>query len=189
MIASLSGKVLSKHTGSLILDVSGVGFALLVPQAVSTAVSVGEALMLHTTLIVREDAFTLFGFSDVEQLALFEHLRSVSGVGPKTALAAISTLTAGEIANAVANEDSAVFQRVSGIGAKTAKLIAVSLSGKLTAHESSTPESADLLAAMQSLGWPERVAEPVVREVLKDRAEKSFTELVRACLLILGGSK
>jgi Holliday junction DNA helicase RuvA len=170
-----------------VLDVGGVGFQVLVPTAVIAKVSLGEQLFLNTVMIVREDSFTLFGFSEIEQLELFDHLRSVSGVGPKTALGVLSNLSSSEIANAVADEDSSSFLRVPGVGAKTAKLIVVTLSGKLKALESErSADSNELLIAMQSLGWPERVAEPAVREVLKNRADKSLADLVRETLRILG---
>ena len=139
------------------LDVGGVGFQVLVPSSVLSRASIGDNLFLNTVLIVREDGFTLFGFSDIEQLELFDHLRSVSGVGPKTALGVLSNLSSGEIANAVADEDSVAFQRVPGVGAKTAKLIVVTLGGKLKALESDrSADSNDLLLAMQSLGWAPR---------------------------------
>ena len=103
MIASLSGKVSAKTSGSLVLEVSGVGYQVLVPGSISSDVSVGQRLSLFTSLVVREDAFTLFGFVEAEQLTLFDQLRGVSGVGPKTALAALSNLSAAQIANAVAD--------------------------------------------------------------------------------------
>jgi Holliday junction DNA helicase RuvA len=186
VIASLNGTVLVKGSNSLVLDVAGVGYSVLVPNALASGVSIGQKTLVFTALIVREDAFVLFGFEDAEQIALFDHLRSVSGVGPKTALAAISTLSPAEIANAVANDDASAFQRVVGIGAKTAKLIVVSLAGKLSAMQADDVDASDLLAAMQSLGWPERIAEPVVRQVLKSRADKPFGDLIRECLAILG---
>ncbi len=189
MIASLNGTVLVKGSNSIVLDVAGVGYSVMVPSSLASRVSVGQKTMVFTSLIVREDAFVLFGFENAEQIALFDHLRSVSGVGPKTALAAISALSPAEIANAVANDDSSAFERVSGIGAKTAKLIVVSLAGKLKAIETNSVDSIDLLAAMQSLGWTERVAEPVVRQVLKSRADKPFADLIRECLAILGAKQ
>jgi Holliday junction DNA helicase RuvA len=169
------------------VSVSGIGFHVFVPTPIALRLTVGEAVALHTTLVVREDSFTLFGFDEVEQLALFDYLRSVAGVGPKTALATLSSLTPAEIANAVADEDSKPFERVSGIGAKTAKLIVVTLSGKLKALEGERADDTnDLLLAMQSLGWPERVAEPVVRDVLSRRDDRALTELIRETLSILG---
>jgi holliday junction DNA helicase RuvA len=189
VIASLNGTVLVKGLNWLVLDVAGVGFSVMVPNSLAARVSIGEKTRVFTSLIVREDAFVLFGFEDAEQISLFDHLRSVSGVGPKTALAAISTLSPAEIANAVANDDASAFQRVVGIGVKTAKLIVVSLSGKLSAMETNSTDSGDLLAAMQSLGWAERVAEPAVRQVLKTRADKPFGDLIRECLAILGAKQ
>lgn len=187
MIASLNGIVQAKGHGFCVLAVGGIGYQVLVPLALAERCAIGDSLFLNTVLIVREDGFTLFGFADIEQLSLFEHLRSVSGVGPKTALAVISNLSAGEIANAVADDDSTAFQKVPGVGAKTAKLIVVTLGGKLQSLETTrSSDSNELLLAMQSLGWPERLAEPAVREVLKNRADKSLAELLRETLKALG---
>jgi Holliday junction DNA helicase RuvA len=190
VIASLSGTVQAKGPGFCVLEVGGVGYQVLVPFALAEKCLVGDPLFLNTVLIVREDGFTLFGFSDIEQLRLFDHLRSVSGVGPKTALGVISNLSAGEIANAVADDDPSAFQRVPGVGAKTAKLIVVTLSGKLQSLETSrSADSNELMLAMQSLGWPERLAESAVREVLKNRADKSLADLIRETLVALGAKK
>ena len=189
MIASLSGRVSAKTSGSIVLEVSGVGYQVLVPASISSEVSVGQSLSLFTSLVVREDAFTLFGFVEIEQLTLFDQLRSVSGVGPKTALAALSNLSTVQIANSVAADDSSAFQKVPGIGAKTAKLIVISLAGKLKAFEGESPDAFSLLAAMQSLGWTERAAQPAVLQVLSNRADKSFAELIRECLALLGSQK
>ena len=111
---------------------------------------------------------------------------AISGIGPKTALAAIGALSGADIANAVANDDSKVFEQVSGIGAKTAKLIVVTLNGKLKSVGGGELNQ-DLLAALQGLGWPERIAEPVVKEVLKAAGNKSLSDLIRESLSILGG--
>ncbi|MFM1795583.1 MAG: Holliday junction branch migration protein RuvA, partial [Actinomycetota bacterium] len=115
MIASLTGTVQTKSSNSLVVDVAGVGYLVWAPTQLTSSVSQGDIITLHTALIVREDAFVLFGFSDREQLSLFDLLRSVSGVGPKIALAILSTLTSSDIANAVANEDSKAFEKVSGV--------------------------------------------------------------------------
>ena len=191
MIASLTGTVLSKSSNSLIIDVSGVGYLVWVPTQLVATISEKQSITVHTTLIVREDAFTLYGFSDREQLSLFDLLRSVSGVGPKTALAILSTISPADIANAVSHEDSKAFERVSGVGLKTAKLILVTLAGKLKAFasESKGTSNQSLLEALQGLGWPERVAEPVVREVMRKGAEKPLADLIRESLTILGSSK
>ncbi len=188
MIASLNGTVQTKSSNSLVVDVAGVGYLVWAPTQLTASVSQGDLITLHTALIVREDAFVLFGFSDREQLSLFDLLRSVSGVGPKIALAILSTLTSSDIANAVANEDSKAFEKVSGVGLKTAKLISVTLAGKLNAFASQTDSDSNraLLEALQGLGWPERVAEPVVREVMRNASGKSLAELIRESLGKLG---
>lgn len=188
MIASLTGTVQTKSSNSLVVDVAGVGYLVWAPTQLTSSVSQGDIITLHTALIVREDAFVLFGFSDREQLSLFDLLRSVSGVGPKIALAILSTLTSSDIANAVANEDSKAFEKVSGVGLKTAKLISVTLAGKLKTFASQTDSDSNssLLEALQGLGWPERVAEPVVREVMRNASGKSLAELIRESLGMLG---
>lgn len=174
MISSLRGRVLHVDSESAIIDVGGVGFAVAVTSQSAHALHLGDEAMLHTTLIVREDALSLYGFSDREELTVFTQLLSVSGVGPKSALGVLSALTVHQIADAVSAEDDAPFRRVSGIGPKTAKLIVVQLAGKLHVAPSgqatrgvATPSdvSAQVVAALVALGWNERVSVDVVTEV------------------------
>lgn len=187
MIASLRGKVQSRTAGSVILDVQGVGYQVNVPTLISNSVEVGQDLFLLTTLIVREDSSQLFGFDSTEQQGLFDLLRSVSGVGPKTALNVLATLSPAEISMAVTSEDSKPFESVSGVGVKTAKLINVTLAGKLQSHAKSVnSQDTDLLSALQSLGWKERVALPIVEKVTKTAGEKDLATLIRECLALLG---
>lgn len=171
---------------SVILEVAGVGYLVHVPKLVLSNAHIANELALFTTLVVREDSFQLFGFESIEQQGLFDLLRSVSGVGPKTALMIISTLSSAEISLAVANDDSKPFESVSGVGVKTAKLINVTLAGKLkaTSGGSSSIES-DLLSALQSLGWNERVALPVVQSVTKQITTNDMAQLIRECLALL----
>ena len=120
MISSLHGVVLHATSDQVVIDVGGVGFAVAVPADVAHTAVVGEKLLLHTSLIVREDSLSLFGFADRGELEIFGLLISVTGVGPKSALGVLSHLTADQIAEAVTAEDDAPFRRVSGIGPKTA---------------------------------------------------------------------
>ena len=173
------------------LDVNGVGYLVAVPSAVAQSSAIGSTIAIHTTLVVREDSWQLFGFAEVEQQGLFDLLRSVSGVGPKTALTILSTLSAAEISYAVANDDSKPFESVSGVGSKTAKLINVTLAGKLksSAAAGESPEFA-LLSALQGLGWNERTALPVVQSVLAGgNSKRDIAELIRECLSLLSKSK
>src|SRR5690606_21348703 len=97
---------------------------------------------VHTALVVREDELSLYGFESTEALAVFDLLRGVSGVGPKSAMNVLGVLTPAQLAAAVAAEDDAAFRKVSGVGPKTAKLIILSLAGKLAAVSAPAPETA-----------------------------------------------
>ena len=180
-------------TGVLIVDVGGIGFAIQVPNQTATSQNVGQSVELFTSLIVREDAFTIYGFESPEQLNLFELLRSVSGVGPKTALAAISNVDSAAIARAISEGDSRIFEKVPGIGAKTAKLIVITLAGKIDSMSSAShPAEQQLLSAMQSLGWQEKIALPAVQQVLQTRTaadDSDMQSLIRAVLKMLGSAK
>src|SRR4051794_3977169 len=131
VIASLRGTVLEAAGALLVVEVGGVGYAVTVAPDHALAVRHGEEVLLHTAMVVREDDISLFGFQTREQLAVFDLLRGVTGVGPKSAMGVLAALSPAEIAAAVSADDDAVFRRVSGIGPKTAKLIVVSLAGKL----------------------------------------------------------
>jgi Holliday junction DNA helicase RuvA len=152
----------------------------------------GAEAFVHTALIVREDDLSLYGFASREQLELFELLRGVSGVGPKSALGVLAQLSPDEIARAVADEDDAPFRRVSGIGPKTAKLITVSLAGKLVAPAAARPgqavvaPDADVVAALVGLGWPERAAASAVDELLAELGESAPSEVPALLRLALG---
>ena len=139
MISSLRGTVLSASGGTAVVEVGGVGFAVQLTPDHVLSLRVGDEAFVHTSLIVREDALQLFGFADREQLEVFELLTGVSGVGPKSAIGVLSVLAPDDIAAAVAADDDAPFRKVSGIGPKTAKLIVVSLAGKLAAVRRPAP--------------------------------------------------
>lgn len=193
MIASLSGTVLEAAGTTLVVDVHGVGYAVTVTPEHALSVRHGEQVRLHTAMVVREDDMSLFGFPDRERLEVFDLLRGVTGVGPKSAMGVLASLTPEQIAAAVADDEDAVFRRVSGIGPKTAKLIVVSLTGKLVAvrTSSATParsaRGADVLIALVGLGYQERAAQAALDEVLADRPDERQTAvLLRAALSALG---
>lgn len=196
MISSLRGTVLSATTDSVVLEVGGVGFSVAVPGDVAHTARLGHELRLHTSLIVREDALSLYGFADSAELEVFGHLLSVTGVGPKSALGVLSHLSVDQIASAVAADDDAPFRRVSGIGPKTAKLIVVQLTGKLQAPVAaaaavSVPDEigSQLIAALIGLGWSERVAAEAAERSAADASETergSVALLLRRTLATLG---
>lgn len=200
MISSLRGTVLATSGGNAVIEVGGVGFAVQLTPDHVLSLRLGDEAFVHTTLIVREDSLQLFGFSDLEQSQVFDLLNGVSGVGPKSAMGVLAVLSPDQIADAVAAEDDAPFRKVSGIGPKTAKLIVVSLTGKLAATRrtpapaarvtggpSSVPDS--VLVALVGLGWPERIAAEAVQEVVADTEEgqrDSVQTLLRLTLARLG---
>ena len=197
MISSLHGVVLHATSDQVIIDVGGVGFSVAVPSDVAHTATVGERLLLHTSLIVREDALSLYGFADRGELEIFGLLISVTGVGPKSALGVLSHLTVDQIAEAVTGEDDAPFRRVSGIGPKTAKLIVLQLAGKVHPVSAAAKPAAgsgndvvsQVAAALVGLGWSEKVATEAATQTAADAtdAEKgSVASLLRRTLAMLG---
>jgi len=197
MIASVRGTVLAATGTTVIVEVGGVGLAVQVTPQHALGLRVGSEATLRTALIVREDDLSLFGFTDADELAVFDLLRGVGGVGPKSAMGVLAVLAPAEIAHAVAVEDDAAFRKVSGIGPKTAKLIVVSLAGKIqgvASPRTTTPGRAstvseDVAIALVGLGWPERVASQAVEDALaaaSDVDRASVPALLRLALAALG---
>lgn len=208
MIASIHGTVIAVSAGRAVIDVGGVGYAVAIAPRVAQTLRVGEQTRLHTALIVREDDMSLYGFADELELGLFDLLRSVSGVGPKSALGVLGEMTPDEAARAITDGDDAPFRRVSGIGPKTAKLIVVSLSGRIappagvTSATSAASPTSDtdaasrtaLAAALTGLGWPERTAVATATTVVDearasagaDAALPALPSLLRTALAELG---
>lgn len=132
MIAFLTGRVASKTADHCLLDVGGVGFKLAMStSALASLPAEGDTVTVHTLLYVREDELSLFGFESVEEKALFENLLTVSGVGPKVALAALSSFSPDAFTEAIAREDATLIASVPGIGKKTAQRIILDLKDKL----------------------------------------------------------
>lgn len=200
MIAQLRGSIVSIASSALVLDVHGVGYAVSVPERTAQMLREGEDALLHTSMIVREDEHSLVGFTAPDERDVFDLLRSVSGVGPKSALGVLNQLTVDEIAQALADEDDGVFRQVSGIGPKTAKLIVLALQGKI-AEPARTPtftavdqtlgrsDQNAIVQALVGLGWSERVAKKGVQdmvEALPEGETPGVPELVRRALQLLG---
>ncbi|WIB27927.1 Holliday junction branch migration protein RuvA [Curtobacterium sp. MCSS17_015] len=195
MIASLRGTCIDVAGSTAVVEVGGVGYAVTVTPAHALTMRHGAEVFLRTALIVRDDAFELFGFDSTDALRVFDLLRSVSGVGPKSALGVLGQMTAAQVANAVANDDDAAFRKVSGIGPKTAKLIIVALAGKLAAFEAPTaagpstaaahPATEDVVIALVGLGWREDAARSAVDDAVATEpgvAQMGTQALLRAAL-------
>src|SRR6218665_611995 len=203
MISSLRGRVLAATGGAVVIEVGGVGLEVNTTPAFALACREGHEASVQTSLIVREDALTLFGFATRDELHVFELLIGVPGVGPKSPLGLLAVLPPDHVAAAVHADDDAVFRRVTGIGPKTAKLITVSLAGKLFAPEpgagsaSSTPPRASqasqsVLAALTGLGYPEKVAADAIERATVAAGIGAegmpVAALLRASLVLLGPS-
>lgn len=190
MIASLTGLVLSCSSGQVVVDVNGVGYLVHTTSQTSVSLSSGQQVSFHTCLVVREDAFTLFGFLARAELEVFELLRSVTGVGPKSALSILNQMSVEQIAQAVDQESDAAFKAVSGVGAKTAKLITLTLSGKMSAPASSGASSNQVestVSALVGLGWSERQARDTIHAV--GGSNMSEKELLKAALQVLSKAR
>lgn len=178
----------------VVVEVGGIGLSVQVTPATALSCRIGDEVRLTTTLIVREDSLTLYGFPSPAELHVFELLVGVTGVGPKSALGVLAVLVPDQIARAVADDDDAVFRKVSGIGPKTAKLIVLSLAGKLAvtapAPAARTSPSRDVAATVQAaligLGWTERVASETVAETLGDLGERDTASVAAVLRLALG---
>ncbi len=132
MIAFLTGRVAEKASAHCLIDVGGVGFKLAMStSSLATLPAEGDTVTVHTYLYVREDELSLFGFESTDEKALFENLLTVSGVGPKVALAALSALSPVSLTEAIAREDATLIASVPGIGKKTAQRIILDLKDRL----------------------------------------------------------
>lgn len=195
MIASLNGKVIALESGSAVIDVSGVGYLVSLTIPNSNSLTLDASVHLYTTLIVREDGFFLYGFLNSVDRKVFDLLRSVTGVGPKSALAILSSMSVDQIVSSVASEDDGSFKQVSGVGPKTAKLIVLTLAGKLGVPSSnqSTSNQAELaivVAALSGLGWSERVAQDAAQQSIRRLGSNASTnDLLKDALSGLGASK
>lgn len=177
MIAQLTGTVRHLTTDKVVLEVGGVGYALSITARTSSQIVMGNVITLSTTLVVREDSLTLFGFLDHRDRDIYETLQTVSGIGPKVALAITGALTPDQLAHAIASEDIAAIEKVPGIGKKGAQRLILELKGKLIT-DSSVPASVahspvrdQLLAALTGLGFTAKESDSAINSTLAHCAE------------------
>ncbi len=158
LLAHVRGTIEDRGTDWLVVDVGGVGFRIGTSASTLTAIGVpGERVALHTHLAVREDDLALYGFATVEELAMFEMLIAVSGVGPKVAIALLSAARTDELAASIAHGDVQRLTAVSGVGRRTAERLVLELKDKLRDYLILQPTqnaaSDDVLAALMALGY------------------------------------
>lgn len=187
MIDVVAGKVAALHKDHVVLMVGGVGLRVYVPKTVFDVVDgPGRSLTLYTHLAVREDALVLYGFPDMEERALFETLLGISGIGPRIALAILSTLTVEHLHNAVAREEPEILTRVPGIGKKGAQKIVFELKDRLhiepaTGLAAISDIDTDVIAALTSLGYSIVEAQTALQAIPRD-APQDVEERVRLAL-------
>jgi holliday junction DNA helicase RuvA len=195
MIASINGIVLAKEPGTLIVEAGGVGYEILCTQATfERAPELGMQYRVATRLIVREDSQTLYGFSSNGEREFFDMVLAVSGIGPKTGLAIVSSLGATKIREAIIQKDLATLTALPGIGKKTAERIIVELRDKLLKEETysslvdtdggGSDVRAQALAALVALGYTRQSAEKAIREVIKTEPDQAnaIDRLIKAAL-------
>ena len=201
MIAHLSGTLLAKHATSVIVDVGGVGYEVTIP--VTTFYDLGEppsaSVQLHVYTHVREEALQLFGFRTLRERELFTLLISVSGIGPKSAVAMLSGMSADEIVTAIRQSNYARITSIPGVGRKTAERLVIELRDKMAALsgpalEEQTGAGAggaaqsedalreDTLAALLQLGFPKPAAEKAITNSIQEGGDLSVETLLRRSL-------
>lgn len=191
-VARLRGVVEDKGADWVVIGVGGLGMLAAVPTTAADALAVGERTSLYTHLHVREDALTLFGFESAEDLALFEQLIGVSGVGPRVALGLLSALDYGQLTTAIAGGRADVLRKVPGIGQKTAERLVLELRDKVqppaggvdatTQHpRASTQADAEVVAALMGLGYSQAEASQAAERLSED-GETPLEERVRTAL-------
>jgi Holliday junction DNA helicase RuvA len=175
MIGRLSGVLLEKNPPHLLVDCNGVGYEVGVPMSTFYNLpAVGEKIVLLTHLTVREDAHILFGFGSAEERNVFKELIRISGVGARTALAILSGMSVGDLAQAITLQEAGRLTRVPGIGKKTAERLLLELKGKLGADlgaAAGAPHGdagADILKALLALGYSDKEAALAMKQIAAD---------------------
>lgn len=195
MIAWLEGKLLSVRAPVLVVNVGGVGYEVEAPMpTIYELPKVGEMVELYTHFVVREDAQLLYGFSAIKERDIFRGLLKISGVGPKVALAILSTFTAKDFFSCIASEDMAQLVAVPGIGKKTAERLMVEMKNRFAdqvdgvdddVSESIGSPKQDASDALQALGYkPNDIVKALKGMDIKDLTSE---QIIRRCLQVLSG--
>ena len=179
MISLVNGTVRSLTSDRAIVEVGGVGLAITITPATSAILNIGAPAQFFTSLVVREESLTLFGFLDDEVRSLFELVQTVSGIGPKVAMSIVGALSPNQLGLAIANEDISAIEKVQGIGRKGAQRLILELKGKLTdfgTGEKSTHHQPvwreQLSSALISLGFTARESDQAITTVVNQIAEE-----------------
>ncbi|KHO28528.1 Holliday junction branch migration protein RuvA [Corynebacterium minutissimum] len=201
MIASLRGTVLDIQLDYVVLECAGVGYKVLATPTTLGTLQRGEEAHVMTTLVVKEDSMTLYGFTSTDDRDMFHVLQTVSGLGPKLALAALSVMGAGDLAQAIAGEESARLQKIPGVGKRMAQRLVLELKDKVSGFAPAlsdvppaTPTATgpvvdDVVEALVGLGFSDKAARPVVEAVAAEQPDAATPVVLRAALSQLGAKK
>ncbi len=205
MIAQLTGVIVRAESGSIVLDVHGVGYLLYIPASTLAAVSASQgSITLATHLVVREDELTLYGFASIPELKAFKMLLGVNGVGPRVALALLSSLSVPEMARALGSSDTQTISKVPGIGPKLAQRLCMEMGDKITvflteqqveqaeaAQNRTREENAaceDALEALVQLGYSRSEARRAIERAFAQATKKNNpSSLIQAAFVLLNG--
>lgn len=197
MIALLRGNVEYVGLDSATVSVGGIGWKVLITPTCAQSLHVGTETLFHTSMVVREDSMNLYGFVSSEDRDVFEKLLNVSGIGPRTAVAALSVLSADDLRRAIHDQDVNTLQRIPGIGKKSAQRMVLEIGDKLglpahldgVAATSASDDTAvaEVKAALIQLGWSETIAAKTLESL--GGQGLGTADLLRAALLKLGGSR
>ena len=191
MIAHLNGKLIEKNPTTLIIECAGVGYEVKISLTTFSAIGPSESIMIFTQHIVREDAQLLYGFATKEEREMFNHLISVSGIGPNTAMIMLSSLSPEEVAHAIQTDDVKTIQGVKGIGIKTAQRVIIDLKDKMLKITFSSEnvivlnntKRCDALNALVSLGFDKKAVEKAIDKI--STGEETVEQLIKQALKIL----
>ena len=170
MISSISGKVTSKAISSIVVEVGGVGILVQVPGRVAAGLSIGNLVNFHTYLIVREDALTLYGFTEITERDFFELLLTVTGVGPKVAQSILANSDATAIATAIISSNHKLLESVPGLGKKVAQRLVLELKDKVSSFAAGVSKSNlsvtnQVENALQGLGYSAKEASAMITAI------------------------
>jgi Holliday junction DNA helicase RuvA len=196
MISSLTGTVKSLTSDRAIVEVGGVGLSVVLTPSTTGQITLGSQQQFFTTLVVREDSLTLYGFLTDEAKGLFELVQTVSGIGPKVAMSIVGSMSPEDLARAISQEEISVIEKVPGIGRKGAQRLILELKGKLSDLSSSQTYKVHqpvwrekLVSGLTSLGFTPKEADAAITEVIAtlssegiDASTRDLSELLKLAL-------
>ena len=200
MISRIEGKLVEANFTTALIDVNGLGYSVFIPMSTFDKLpSPGQKVTLQTHLHVREDAMTLFGFSEKNELQIFQILISVNGVGPKMALNILSTMPVSSFCSAIINNDLNVIKKINGVGKKTAERLIIELKDKIakfspetnldttTIPQKHSQNIEDAVLALEQLGFKRPQIQKAINKETKNLTddEMSSSNLIRICLRAL----